>query len=378
MTKSKVAVLFCDDYSEEKVYEKIRAGFEMLGGTDRLFGQDEKILLKPNLVRGASVERAVFTHPAVMTALARVLSERGYHHMRAGDSCGFGQAEKIMQESGMLEGMKKFGVGTADFSAEQHVPFEAGGKSHTFILSKPVCDTDALISVSKMKTHALEHITGAVKNQYGCICGLHKAKGHTQYPTADSFARMLIRLNQCVKPRFYIMDGITAMEGNGPTSGDPVHMGMILMSQDPVAIDSIFARLVYLNPEYVPTNVHGENMGLGTWQKGNIELLTETGTITMDELVKSHGKPGFRVERKRSKGRGILGNIGFLRVFQKKPYIESDKCKRCGICVESCPVEGKAVRFDHGRKEVPVYDYKKCIRCFCCQEMCPHKAIQVQ
>lgn len=376
--KSKVAVLSCDDYTEEKVYEKIRAGFELLGGAASFFKSDEKILLKPNLVRGAAVERAVFTHPAVMTAVSRVLYEAGSRNISVGDSCGFGQAEKIMQESGMLDGMKRYGVKTADFSAEEHVQFEAGGRKHEFILSKPVCDADALISVSKMKTHALEHITGAVKNQYGCICGLHKAQGHTKYPTADSFARMLIRLNQCVKPRLYIMDGITAMEGNGPTSGDPVHMGLILMSTDPVAMDSIFARLVYLNPEYVPTNVHGENLGLGSWQEENIEIVTEEGVISMEELVKTHGNPNFNVERKRSKGRGILGNIGFLRVFQKKPYIESDKCKKCGICVESCPVEGKAVRFANGRKEVPVYDYKKCIRCFCCQEMCPHKAIRVR
>ena len=62
-----------------------------------------------------------------------------------------------------------------------------------------------------MKTHALERITGAVKNSYGFIYGLHKAKGHTLFPSADSFARMLIDLNQCVNPRLYIMDGITAV-----------------------------------------------------------------------------------------------------------------------------------------------------------------------
>lgn len=85
----------------------------------------------------------------------------------------------------------------------------------------------------------------------------NKAIGHTKYPSADSFARMLIDLNQYVKPRLYIMDGITAMEGNGPGSGDPVAMNLILMSTDPVALDSVFARLVYLKPEMVPTNYHG-------------------------------------------------------------------------------------------------------------------------
>ena len=49
-----------------------------------------------------------------------------------------------------------------------------------------------------------------------------------------------------------------------------------------------------------------------------------------------------------------------------------------GVCVEACPVEGKALQFKNGRRKPPVYNYHKCIRCFCCQEMCPHKAIQVK
>ena len=74
----------------------------------------------------------------------------------------------------------------------------------------------------------------------------------------------------------------------------------------------------------------------------------------------------------------LLGCFVVLGVFQSRPYIIEEKCKKCGVCVESCPVEGKAVRFDNGRRNPPVYDYKKCIRCFCCQEMCPHQAIQVK
>lgn len=67
-----------------------------------------------------------------------------------------------------------------------------------------------------------------------------------------------------------------------------------------------------------------------------------------------------------------------LNLFQKKPYIDTEKCIRCGICVQSCPVDGKAVDFSEGKEKPPVYDYKKCIRCFCCQEMCPKKAIKVK
>ena len=59
-----------------------------------------------------------------------------------------------------------------------------------------------------------------------------------------------------------------------------------------------------------------------------------------------------------------------------KPVILPEKCTKCGTCVQSCPVEGKAVNWLNGDHSMaPVYDYKKCIRCYCCQEMCPEGAI---
>ena len=230
-----------------------------------------------------------------------------------------------------------------------------------------------------MKTHALERITGAVKNSYGFVYGRNKAIGHTKYPSADSFARMLIDLNRYVKPRLYIMDGIMAMEGNGPGSGDPAPMKVMLMSKDPVALDSVVARLVNLKPQLVPTNYHGEKMGLGTWKEEEIDVLLPDGTVwPMAEVVKRFGNPSFNVDRTEVRHNIWTKMAKALNLFQKKPYIDEEKCISCGICVKSCPVVGKAVDFRNGKGNPPTYDYKKCIRCFCCQEMCPQKAIKVK
>ena len=98
----------------------------------------------------------------------------------------------------------------------------------------------------------------------------------------------------------------------------------------------------------------------------------------LKELKRKYGNPNFNVDRRKARKKGALDLLEMLGVFQSRPYIVEEKCKKCGVCVESCPVEGKAVRFDNGRRNPPVYDYKKCIRCFCCQEMCPHQAIQVK
>lgn len=422
--KSKVIVLSCDSYEEERIYTLLKRSLKELGGVGALINKEEKILLKPNLLKKAEVEKAVITHPAVVGAFARILREEGYENIVLADSCGHGTTKQVIQGTGMDTYLEKYQIPAIDYTKGVHVENPDGVQAKEFILPKELLEADCVISLSKMKTHALERITGAVKNSYGFIYGKNKAIGHTKYPSADSFARMLIDLNQYVKPRLYIMDGITAMEGNGPGSGDPTAMNVILMSTDPVALDSVFARLVYLKPEMVPTNYHGEKMGLGNCKEANIEVVVvkensqisverdvgneeqknnkitvakkqcENADISADEnqsdiniscniipmevLIEQYGNPHFNVDRTKVRSNIWTKLAKALNIFQKKPYIEPDKCVRCGICVNSCPVPGKAVDFRNGKNHPPVYDYKKCIRCFCCQEMCPKKAIKVK
>lgn len=376
--KSKVVLLPCGEYDEEKVYTLLKQGLYLVGGVEALIPKDAKILLKPNLLKRAEVEKAVITHPVVVGAFARILRENGYEQIVLADSCGHGTTQAVIRGTGMDTYLEKYQIPAIDYSEGIKVDYPQGIQAKEFILPKELLEQNCVISLSKMKTHALERITGAVKNSYGFVYGFHKAKGHTQYPSADSFARMLIDLNKCVAPKLYVMDGIVAMEGNGPGSGDPVQMNVMLMSTDPVALDSVFSRLVYLKPEMVPTNYHGEKMGLGTWKEEGITLLTPDGEISMSEAVKRYGNPQFNVDRTEVRKNIWTRMAGALNIFRKKPYIENNKCVHCGICVQSCPVPGKAVDFRKGKDKPPVYDYKKCIRCFCCQEMCPKKAIKVK
>ena len=135
------------------------------------------------------------------------------------DSCGHGTTQAVIRGTGMDTYLEKYHIPAVDYSEGVKTAYPQGVQAKEFILPKELLEQDCVISLSKMKTHALERITGAVKNSYGFIYGFHKAKGHTQYPSADSFARMLIDLNKCVAPKLYVMDGIVAMEGNGTGFG---------------------------------------------------------------------------------------------------------------------------------------------------------------
>jgi ferredoxin len=228
-----------------------------------------------------------------------------------------------------------------------------------------------------MKTHQLERITGGVKNMFGCVYGMNKGASHAKYPDAESFAQMLIDLNLLLKARLHIMDGVVAMEGNGPGSGTPVKMNVMLFSEDPVALDATFCRLVDLDPSTIPTVFYGAIFGLGRWKEGDIEI------VGVDNLA-DYSNPRFDVPREKTSG-GKWSYLNKLKVLARKPVILKEKCVRCGACVAACPLEDKAVYFPGGevsrpgmKREAPVYDYRKCIRCYCCQEMCPEKAIIVK
>lgn len=378
MNKSKVILLPCMGYEETEIKMLLETGIDLLGGIENLIRKDENILLKPNLLKKSRPDQAVITHPAVVGAFARILREKGYEHIVLADSCGVGNASKVIKGTGMDTVLEELAIPVIDYTEGTVVSYPEGVQAKEFILPVELTQADCVISLSKMKTHALERITGAVKNSYGFIYGLHKAKGHTRYPSADSFARMLVDLNKCIKPRLFLMDGIVAMEGNGPGSGDPVAMNVLLLSQDPVALDSVFSHLIYLKPHMVPTSYHGEQMGLGVYQEDQIEIVTPEGMISMKEAVRRYGNSDFRVDRHPMRHGKWAWIAKTLNVFQKKPYIETEKCIRCGVCVKSCPVPEKAVYFKNGKEKAPVYDYKKCIRCFCCQEMCPERAIKVR
>ena len=366
----------CNKYDREKIYEELVWGIGQLGGVLQFVQPEEKILLKPNLLRKAEADSAIVTHPLVVAVTAGIFKKAGCEHLSYGDSAGVGSMEKIAEACGLASEMEQLNIPMADFSESILVNYPQGRMAKQFHMAKAVVETEALINICKMKTHQLERMTGAVKNMYGCIQGLHKAKGHTKYSNAESFARMLVDLNRYVRPRLYIMDGITAMEGNGPASGTPVHMGVMLLSTDPVALDSVCCSLMNLAPELVPTNVQGEKMGLGVWSEKDIDVVTREGILTTSQVREGFGRKDYDVNRGKEVRR-LWRQIRWIsRHFQRKPYIVEKRCIRCGICVEACPVEGKAIHLH--KPSAPVYDYKKCIACFCCQEMCPQKAIQVK
>ena len=373
MAKSAVALVRCGSYRNEEVYKAIKRGIDLLGGAASFAGKREHILIKPNVVYGDKPERCSTTNPVVFRETGRLFKESGAE-LSFGDSPGFGKAATQLKRSGISRAGAEAGMKEADFDNGKKVFFKEPFFAHKFLIANGVLDSDGLISIGKLKTHQLTRITAAVKNQFGCIPGMIKVKYHVDLADINDFAGMLVALNLLLKPRLYIVDGITAMEGNGPRSGDPVKMNVLLFSRDPIALDATICRMIDLKPEYVPTMKPGREWGLGTYKSEEIEIVGDPLASFINSGFKVTRRPPARVQR--------IGTISFLfNLFGSRPVIREEKCNRCGVCIEVCPVKPKALNWrqgDKGELQPPVFDYNKCIRCYCCQELCPEKAIWVK
>ena len=318
----------------------------------------------------------------MLRAVLRLLEEYGCGNVRFGDSPGQDTGTQALERLGFRADEPVFGARLVPMTEEVHVDFQEGLTEKEFWFAKEVTEADAIINVCKMKTHALMKITGAVKNPFGLLCGTRKARQHVRFPNEGVFARMLVDIHRCVKPRLHIMDAIVAMEGNGPGSGTPRKMGLLLFSADSVALDAVFCALIHLDPESVQTNVQGESMGLGTWRSENIELRlakpdgSPAEVMPVEKFADAYGASDFDVAR--DKKSALWKGLAVFELFARRPVIHAERCVHCGICVAHCPVPGKALSFRNGKDQPPVYDRKKCIRCYCCQEMCPQKAITAE
>ncbi len=383
---AKVCIIRCDGYNRDKVRQAVSEMFREFGAKS-FFHPGEKILLKPNLLASRTPDMAVTTHPAVFDAVAQTMRE--YETILFyGDSPAADSPAKAQQVCGIEEAAKEQSVLQADFISSVRRDFPEGKIARRFQLVRAVEDTDGIVSICKFKTHALTRFTGALKNQFGLIPGTLKAKCHVQYPTEDAFTQMLADLNSCVRPRLFVMDAIVGMEGNGPSNGTPRALGMLMLSDDPVALDSVCVGIAGLDYRMVPLVRNGERSGVGIADPDKIELCLiedQDGKRTIRREKASFLLPGlvaadFVNAVRETSAIGLLNRffgMPMRRWVLNRPCVIPEKCTKCRLCVRTCPAQPKAIGFSEKKHKI-VYRYGRCIRCFCCQELCPSAAIEVR
>lgn len=370
--KSKVAVLKCDEYEKDKIKLILSEGFNFIGYPDV---KDKSILIKPNLLMPAEPFYAVTTHPVLVEAVGETLLELGAKEILVGDSPGnaLSNIENLYQRTGISALEKKKGFRLVNFSKEGIIEIEnPRGIVPTIPVSKIIKEVDYIVNMPKLKTHNFTLITCAIKNMFGSIPGFNKSKMHAIAPNPSKFSRLLVEIFLAIKPNLNIVDAIEGMEGDGPSGGTPRKFNRILMSYDPVAIDSIGSWMLGYNPDDIYTTKIARDIGLGGSSLENIELfgaelkelygfdVKKVSTVyNVTEKLKS---PIFTFLAKR-----------LVKLIKIYPEIDDNICIKCEICLRSCPKN--AISKVNGKMKI---DYKKCISCYCCHELCPQKAINIK
>lgn len=372
----KVALLKCEEYDNKLIESKLREGFELLGGDEflrKLIPYNSKVLLKPNMLSVEIAGSPVVTHYEVFEAVIRIVKDYT-DNISFGDSPGFGDERRAAEKSGLMKVADKYGVKFEDFNDSLHVTLENSILCKSWNVARAPYEADVVITLPKLKTHAMAFFTGAVKNQFGCIPGSQKATWHTRMPDANNFCKMLLDLNTLVGTNFAILDGIVAMEGNGPKSGTPHRMNTIIMGSSLTAVDSTAVRLIgYENPLDVPVLKEAYDSKWGVVLEKDIEVL--------GEKIENMKAKDFKLCRK---GGSFYFQspvvTKFLRhMIAPNPVLIEDKCIGCKRCSEVCPEKPNVITMvNKNGKSIPTWNLNKCIRCFCCQELCPKGAIETR
>ena len=369
---STVSLVRCQTYDPPNIEAAIEKALELIGGIESYVKPGDRVLLKINLLTGDVPEKAVTTHPAIVRAMIHQVKAAG-GIPQVGDCSGYEGASNrnryftACRSSGIMKVCEEEKTEILHLSAESVDVKNASGRIFkSFILSKQVLQADVMISLPKLKTHGLTLFTGGVKNNFGCVTGLNKAKVHLRAQDPETFSQMLVDLLGIVQPELTVMDAVVGMEGNGPSNGIPKQVNAILASKDPVALDAVACKMVGIDPFMVPSTRLAHEQGKGV---GDISSINVLGENLKDMQIEDFQLPAGTASFFRA--RGLMRFLGGMLVA--KPTLVRENCKKCWICMEHCPTGALSKK-----GEFPSFDHKKCIRCYCCQELCPGNAIELR
>ena len=368
--RNRVWLAQCPDYGQS-LEEKIEKAFDALQVWDKI-RPGMKVVLKPNLVMSSKPEQAIITHPAFTAAVGKCVQKAGGRVVIAESPGGpyTPAAMKAMfRATGYRDMAEACGFTLYTDCKSREVTLPQAKRCRELSVVEPFLDRDYLIDLPKLKTHSMVGFSGAVKNLFGTVPGLQKPELHCRFPEREPFSEMLCDLCHFLGPDLSLMDGIWAMEGNGPTGGQRRDLYVIAGSESPWALDVAAASLVGLEPEKITMLREGHERGYGPLELSELELVgAPMETLLAPDFLKAEASSTDFIDRLPK----------FLRPAAKKlatpyPRIDKKRCVGCGKCAESCPQHTISLR--DGKA---VIRYQNCIRCFCCHEMCPKHVVQIK
>ena len=272
--KSKIHLKKTTSYDPNPIETFVRESVTLFSGSDELFRPGQKVLLKPNLLRGAHPKKCITTHPAVLEAVCRVLLDCGVSRIDISDSPAIGSLEYAGKRAGYGGLAKEYGARLVPF--RHPVPLNIEEDIPHLKIAGDLENYDHIINLPKFKSHGQMTLTLSIKNLFGCVIGKRKPVLHCLVKNDKiKFGKMLVDIARHVHPSLTLVDGIEAMQGNGPMHGTPYPLGLLAAAVDMTALDRISADIVQVPLTKVYSLEAARQKNFGNYDLDRIEVVGE-------------------------------------------------------------------------------------------------------
>jgi uncharacterized protein (DUF362 family) len=290
--------------------------------------RSKRVFIKPNVLRASQAGEGIVTHPAVLRAVVEKVEAMGPASIVVGDNpgvMGYGANEECFRKTGLTEAAKGYYQNIGNDS--QEVDFNPNFMPRVG-LSRIVLEADIIISLPKFKTHGLTVITGAIKNSYGFLPGAQKAKLHRAAGSPERFHEMLVDVFRLRVPDLFLVDAVVGMEGNGPVSPDLRDIGLILASDNGVALDAVITTMMGCEPGRLRFLQKAKEVDLGDYDLNTIEVIGELKPLPDFKLPPLSGERDFNNKNIQE----VSGCDGDLVPKRIQSYAQAG-----WRCTEQCP-----------------------------------------
>jgi uncharacterized protein (DUF362 family) len=213
----------------------------------------KRVVLKPNLVEFDPLT-TINTNPLLVLEAREALLSQGAAEVRIAEGPGHRRVTLDMAEAaGYFSAIPKFEDIFTDLNVDEvsrvSIP-RPFSKLRSLYLPNTALGCDLLVSLPKMKTHHWAGATLAMKNFFGLVPGAIYGWPKNVLHWAG-IAECIADLHSLFPRHFAIVDGIDAMEGNGPIQGKPKHVGVIVAGTDLPAVDATCCRIMGIDPHKI-------------------------------------------------------------------------------------------------------------------------------
>jgi uncharacterized protein (DUF362 family) len=242
----------------------------------------KNVVLKPNFVE-PDPEGIINTHPAVVAAAREAFLRLGAKSVRVAEGPGHERdTEAIVETLRLRDFLGPLHDIFVDLNLDEVHPVKLrtqASRLKQLYLPRTILEADYFVSLPKLKTHHWVGVTLSLKNLFGivpgCCYGWPKNVLHWA-----GIVPSILDLNSTVRADFAIVDGIVGMEGNGPIQGTAKPSGVLVLGDDPVAVDATCVRVMGLEPRHIDY-LSKAAMLLGHLQEDKIQQLGESVASVM-------------------------------------------------------------------------------------------------